>query len=196
MKPAISRGFSLIELMLVLVVLGVLLSLATPTFDLIEKRRLVSAAEAVYGHLQLARSEAIRQGVNMHINFQSNDGTTWCVGINDGADCDCTETVSTEADYCGIPADGTGNQVLQVVNSTAFTAISAPTTWSSGTVLGSPVDLPLNFVRGTVAGLTSEGFLLFKSPKGLEVAVAMNPLGRVRICSPSGANNVLGYASC
>ena len=168
--------------------------------DLIEKRRLVSAAEAVYGHLQLARSEAIRQGVNMHLNYQTDGATTWCLGINNDADCDCTVTTVSASNYCGIPIGGSGNEVLQVgdIYSTVkyFCAdFVISLTFSGGFYF--PLNLTLNFVRGSVAGLGgAEQFLLFKSARGLEMRIAMNFLGRVRICSPAGASNVVGYATC
>jgi type IV fimbrial biogenesis protein FimT len=58
-RPA---GFTIIELMTTLVVLGVLITLAVPSFnDLILSSRVKGGASDIYGTLSLARSEAIKR---------------------------------------------------------------------------------------------------------------------------------------
>ena len=71
------RGFSLIELMLVVTILGVLLALAVPTLrDSVESAGTNSQIKLVLTTLNLARSEAIKRGENVAI----------CAS-DDGADC-------------------------------------------------------------------------------------------------------------
>lgn len=190
MKSSYQSGFSLIELMIAVAILAILVSLAAPVMDLVEKRRLTAAAEAVYGQIQLARSEAVKQGTDMHLNYQSDGSATWCLGVNNGADCDCTVVDAAAANYCGIPVDGSATQVLQVVKSTDFANISSAT--------GAPSNVTLNYVRGGATGLGgTEGTFTFTSAKGLEIRVVMNVLGRVRTCSPATAGKtVAGYAPC
>ncbi len=84
------KGFTLIELMITVAVLGVLAAISLPSFQsIIEKRRLVGAADNLTAALQYARSEAIKQ--NQTVRFQFNTAS-WCVGVDDdlGSDCDCT----------------------------------------------------------------------------------------------------------
>ncbi len=58
------RGFSLIELMIVLVVLGLLLGFSIPSFHrLSSSYQLQSTAENIAGQLRLAREKAIATGV-------------------------------------------------------------------------------------------------------------------------------------
>lgn len=76
-KPA--PGFTIIELMVVLVVLAVLLSVGAPSFtNLIRDNRLISAAYDLRGALSTARSEALAQRAFVTV-CASNDGAT-CSG--------------------------------------------------------------------------------------------------------------------
>ena len=55
-------GFTLVELMIVLVIAAVLLAIAAPGFrTLLERNRLQSAASNLYASLMLARSEALKR---------------------------------------------------------------------------------------------------------------------------------------
>jgi len=63
-----SSGFTIIELMATLVVLGILVTVALPSFsDLVLNTRIKNAASDVYGALALARSEAIKRNANVTI---------------------------------------------------------------------------------------------------------------------------------
>ncbi len=72
------EGFTIIEVMVTVVVLAILLSMAIPGFQsMIEKRRLISAAEAAYSDLQFAKSEALKKDVNVTAKI-GGSGTDWC----------------------------------------------------------------------------------------------------------------------
>src|SRR5712664_2424607 len=84
MKP-ISRGFSILELMVVVVVIGVLTAIAVPSFQTyLQNLQIRSAAEAIVAGLQIAKNEAIRRNVNVQLNMDT--GTTWRITlVSDGS---------------------------------------------------------------------------------------------------------------
>lgn len=58
------RGFTLIELMVVVALIAILLTIASPSFsELMHRNRLAGASNELIASLQLARSEANRRGV-------------------------------------------------------------------------------------------------------------------------------------
>jgi prepilin-type N-terminal cleavage/methylation domain-containing protein len=66
------RGFTIIELMVVVAVLGVIAAFAAPSFsDYIARSRLNGAANEAYSDLQYARSEAVQRYTPVRITFSS-----------------------------------------------------------------------------------------------------------------------------
>lgn len=75
------KGFTLIELMVVLSVGAVLVTLAVPSFvDLIQRNRVSTEVNGLIGDLQFARSEAIKQGLAVSV-CPSSSGTS-CLKVN------------------------------------------------------------------------------------------------------------------
>ena|SRR5438045_6796313 len=67
-RPQRLPGFTIIELMTALVILGILVMVAIPSFnDLVVGTRIKGAASDIYGALSFARSEAIKRNANVTI---------------------------------------------------------------------------------------------------------------------------------
>jgi len=77
------RGFTIIEVMISLAVLGVLISLGAPGFvEWLQNQQIRAAAEATLNGLQVARGEAVRR--NTPVRFQLvSDLTSTCVLSSD-----------------------------------------------------------------------------------------------------------------
>ena len=82
-----ARGFSLLEVMVVVAILAILAALAGPSFTpMIERWRVRSATEDLQSSLYFARSEAIKRGGG--ISVAAKDGADWSSGwqVKSGTD--------------------------------------------------------------------------------------------------------------
>lgn len=78
----LSRGFSLIELLTTLAVVGVVLLLAVPSLSgLLADTRLEGAAKVLVSHMAFARAEAVSRGIRVSM-CSSSDGRTCSGGLD------------------------------------------------------------------------------------------------------------------
>jgi len=74
----LSKGFTLIELMIVIAIASILMTLAVPSFSLmINNSKVTSATNEFVGSLNLARSEALKRSGNVSV-CKSNAAYTAC----------------------------------------------------------------------------------------------------------------------
>jgi len=156
-----SLGFSLVELMVGITIMGILAVIAVPSFQTwTQNAQIRNAAESVTNGLQKARAEAVARNAN--VSFTLGAGTSWTVGVvapasvieqrfgNDGSK-DVTRTV--------LPAGAT------TITFNTLGGVVLPTN-ADGSVPFSQVDL-------TAAG----GSL------NLRVTIGVN--GNARMCDPN-----------
>lgn len=121
-----ARGFTLVELMTVVVVLGIVTVLAAPSFSrTLADRHVRGAAEEAYADLQYARSESVQRNAAVSLTFNA---TGWQVTAAGGA---VLKTV-----VLGKPSLSTGIGTLVVFSPTRATAAvtgAAPTFAAAGT---------------------------------------------------------------
>lgn len=154
-----SRGFTLIELMVVIAVVAVLLTLAAPSYQkLIERNRLKEATQGFKSDVQLARMEAIKRSTNTIFHRTSGVDGAWCYGISTVA-CDCTVVDDTASDFCDIKR----------ISGASFPVVS----------LATDGDSVFDSRRGTSADLDSV-FTTRHYAARVQVSLA----GRVVICDP------------
>lgn len=73
-------GFTIVEVLITIVVLGVLIAMAAPTFgEWLQNQQLRGAADASLNGLQIARAEAIRRNLPVQIAFDAAGRAGWQV---------------------------------------------------------------------------------------------------------------------
>ncbi len=76
---SLQRGFTLVELMIVLGLMSIIAAVAVPSFQsIIVSNRLASQANELVAALNYARSEAVKR--RKSVTLTSNNGTDWSAG--------------------------------------------------------------------------------------------------------------------
>lgn len=112
-SPQPQRAFTLVELMIAIAVLGVILTLAAPSFrDFILMQRLKGIHAQVATDMQLARTEAASRGLMVNVRVQPTvNGSVSCYilftdrnwpALNGPSDrCDCTQAEGSRCTIAG-----------------------------------------------------------------------------------------------
>jgi type IV fimbrial biogenesis protein FimT len=172
-------GITLIEVMVTLILMSIFLASVAPTFaEALDKHRLKSATATLYYTLHMAKSEAIKRNERVRVTFKSiNSGTNWCYGLKIDASCDCTVSGSCEIDG-----------IEKKVSSNSFPGVKI------GLHISSPGNrLTFENVRWMMAG--TFGHIRFTSDQNKQTRVIVSQTSRIRLCSPTGEQNIAGYST-
>lgn len=172
-----ARGFTLIEVMVVVAIVAVLAALAAPSFTpLLERWRVRSAVEGLQSTLYFARSEAIKRGGNVIVQKLPN-GTNGCTLAPTASDWGCGWSVCTIATAAGT-CTSSGSAILQRFDAPSKVQVSR-TSGGARIVLNR---------WGLVAG-TFVGFSLVPDTKSTTDpaarGVCMSSGGRIRVIPPA-----------
>jgi type IV fimbrial biogenesis protein FimT len=180
-----ARGFTVVELMVVVMVAGILLALAVPSMREFMARQRVKAVNAeLVTDLQYARSESIARNRTVSVRFRADDGRMTCytihtVGTAVGR-CDCRRPLGTA---CDAVAGLEELKTVQLLRSTTVTL--------------QPPAAPLNSVNfSEPQGLSNRNDFRVTVASSLSGALrtSTNLFGRPQVCSPDGS--IGGVAVC
>ncbi|HEU4709149.1 MAG TPA: GspH/FimT family pseudopilin [Methylophilaceae bacterium] len=178
MKGMGSRGFTLVDLMIAIVIGSILAAVAIPQFKaFLLNMQIRTATEAINNGLQLAKGEAVRRNTN--VRFVLGSGTSWSVGCdvaqadNDGDGVeDCPTTIQSRA-----TSEGSASTVLTTNPSGAtivtFNGFGRVVANSDGTasITQFDIDVPTSLLAAEIS-------------KNLRILVSG---GTIRVCDPNNA---------
>lgn len=106
----VERGFTIIELMVVVAVLAIIATVAVPSFQqIIENNRLATEANRIFSAMSYARSEAVRVGDDASMTAATGGFSNgWCVHL--GANCTGAD-ILRQFEAGDLAYSSSGNQV-------------------------------------------------------------------------------------
>ncbi|QDP02039.1 GspH/FimT family pseudopilin [Thalassotalea sp. PS06] len=188
------RGITLIELIISMAIIAILALVAAPSFvKNMENRNLAGAAETLYSHLQLARSESLLRSEDVVFSVAGMDSTSWAFGINELTGCDPTVTNNAATNACVLQiddGDGTfvaaNDNVLHQIDGAEFTDVTMKMQVISGTAGNS---ITFDPARGTTDGARQ---YTLTNASGSSVQISLSLIGNVKLCS----DDLPDYRSC
>lgn len=200
------RGFTVIELMVVVALVAVILALAAPSmYDYLVRQRVAGINAELVTDLELARSEAIARNADVYVTFRVDDDSMTCYTIHTLANfgrCDCRKPIGTAC----LKSDGTPYvgaheiKTVQVPRSTNAVLVPPAEGYSTSN------QVIFSKTRGMIdwqghRPLTPSGDDDFanyvanwahfsvgvESPRGGRLRTQINITGRPQVCSPDGS---------
>ena len=178
--PFKSRGFTLIELMVVVALASVILTLSIPSFiGMLAKKRLEGVAQELGTDLQYARSEAVQRNAAVGMVFDTGCYAIYVVGSTDATNCTTL---------------GTGARELKTVQLSATSGAAVSLGFTPGV---SGAFVAFEPVRGTANDLTGadkSGLVNVTSSAGnWQLRAIVTRYGRMKTCSPNAS--VTGFSN-
>jgi type IV fimbrial biogenesis protein FimT len=183
------HGFTLIEMMITITILGILLAIAAPSFNRqIQQQRLKAAAESLASDLLFARNEAIRTNEATFFTLKVEADSSWSQSVcalNGAPTCDCNSATSLNPDPAATPKEC---KLL-------FTKSS---TWPNVTITdSSKFDLAFKFdpkngmPRDTDDSKWADSgkkYLEFSNSSNALIYLGIGSSGRIKLCTSNDAN--------
>jgi type IV fimbrial biogenesis protein FimT len=189
MRPvqlAARRGFTLIELMVVVALVAVIVALAGPSMkDMLELRRLRGVQAQVVTDMQFARSESVAQRSLMRVVFREDAAMT-CYSIflstSPGLRCDCRQGPGAACSLAGT----TEVRTSQVQRSTGVSVLPPALqirAFAFEPTNGSLVQIPVDDDPTPLDSFAIDASI----DTARKLRTVLNQAGRPTVCRPAGS---------
>jgi len=179
------RGVTLVELLVVLVVLGVLLSLALPSLaDLLNRRRVQMLADQLTTDFAYARSESGIALESVSLRFL-NDASQSCYSLlyfGTVGGCDCTRGAGNAC----INVIGPGYTNFKEIRTTQVLRTSGVTLETSGR-WDPRFPNRVRFLYPQMTHTVPDFAVTVIGDRGFTLKVQLNAMGRASQCTPDGS---------
>ncbi len=172
-----AKGFSIIELLVTFVVLGILVGLAIPAFSVwLPNYQLTSAAKELYANLNLTKLGAIKQNKSWAVVFDPNSDR-YFICNDDGAN----------NSWDGPPSIGGDDTVVKTVEldhygkGITFSHGAATAAVGGGSFPGDNVSYASNAVAFNPTGFANSGYVYLGNTKGKSYAVGTLACGVIML---------------
>ena len=181
------RGFTLVELMMSIVLIGIGTTLALPSYrDMIDKRQLTNNAERLASFVSSVQTVSSRTNQVVTVSYSRTDHKNWCIGaVIDDTACDCTETVTTASDFCAIDSQKFVMDNGDTSDQELLHSITGDGAYSFDPIRGLFLDLD--------DSLTME---LHSDNRHFKLNLVVSNTGRVILCSDDSDHAIPGYDVC
>jgi len=181
-----NRGFTLLELMIVLVIVAIGITLAIPSYEeVLQKRETTSKAESLAAFLAYAQSAAVKRNMEISVQLNYIAPDNWCIGVDESSTgCNCTGTDA--ADLCTIEGvTRTMSSATQTRSSMA--AYAADTVFAFDPIRGTMINSDLGI---------DHNFTLQSDNGNYELRVEVGATGRIKVCNSDSSKAVPGFKPC
>ncbi|WP_157670990.1 Tfp pilus assembly protein FimT/FimU [Chitinibacter sp. GC72] len=170
------QGFTLIEMMITIAILGILLAIAVPNFtDWLNKKRIESAYQALNTLFQFAKSETAKQNQNIYVRATLTAKDNWTIKATNSANTTTFLEVKS-SDFRKIEMDDTTTEsTISTLNGSFFSAKEL---------------LP------TFGNTSSQSILLKTADNKYQVKTTISTGGVISNCTPTGKPSLAGIPSC
>lgn len=176
--PKPQNGFTMIELIVAIAVLGILMAIAMPSFvQTMGNSRIRSVAESLTSGLQYARSEAVRRNERIRFSLDSSTGNWTVRRSDDNFSCDFGTSVVLQTRAT------TSSSTAVVVTTFSDVPATAATTAQVYVYGPNGSQACIDAVDQFVALRIDSSSLAADDSRDLRIVAP--PVGRARLCDPN-----------
>ena len=155
-----SKGFTMIELFIVIVIFGIVTAMAVPNFiGWLSNYNLKTAANELYSNMQFARLNAVKQNKEWALVFDTANGVYYVCSDNGDGDWTTFDTDQSQAIERTVTLSDYAEDIVYGMGNASKNVTITGGSFANGAVFGA---------RGTCG---SEGYIYLTNTKGTAYAV-------------------------